>query len=702
MSLHHFFDVHAIAVVGASDDPERIGGRPLAYLRDSWLTAGRALHPVNPARAEVQGMPAFPSVAAIGTPLDLAIIAVPAARIEDAIADCAQSGCKAAIVFSSGFGEMGAEGRQKQLRMQQIAQTAGMRLLGPNCLGIIDLHQRLYATFTEAARERNHPAGSVSVASQSGAVAMQLMMLGRRVGVGMSKLITTGNEQDIDVAECIGYLAEDPATSVIIAYLEGCRDGGRLVAALQCARRRGKPVIVVKVGRSASGGRATLSHTGSLAGEDRVFDAVFRQYGAYRADSFDEAMDIAAMCAKAGQARGKRIGLLSISGGVGALMADAAEASGLDVAPIPQTAAAARLRQLASFATVQNPLDITAQAINDMGLFRQNLEVMLSGQGYDVLVAFMTFIGESSRMFDPVIESLAQAKADYPDIPIVFCSLCTAAARAKAASLGFVVFEDAVRAVRAVAGWSWLTASDRAPRDTRSASGLAAIPIAEATNEFSAKQALVQAGIAVPAECLVVSRDAAMIAAKAIGFPVVMKICSPDLPHKTEVGGVVLGLGNADEVAAAYERIMASVAQHAPTARIDGVIIAEQVTGGVEMILGAQRDPLFGTVVMLGFGGIHVEVLKDVSLRRAPLGEADVEAMLFELRARALLDGVRGAPSSDVEALKGAVLRFSELASSPSIRSIEINPLLVRPRGSGVLALDCLVERISEEGSTAP
>jgi len=380
MSLNRLFDARSIAIVGASDDPERIGGRPLAYLRNSWLTRDdRAVYPVNPTRPEVQGLRSHASVSAIGASIDLAIIAVPAARIEDAIIDCGRSGCKAAIIFSSGFGELGEAGRLRQQRMHKTATQAGMRLLGPNCLGVIDVRQGMYATFSEAARDQNHAPGVISVASQSGAVAVQLLMLGRRLGIGMNKLISTGNEEDIDVAESVAYLAADPTTRVIIAYLEGCRDGNRLVAALQLAQAAGKPVIVVKVGRSASGSQATLSHTGSLAGEDRIYDAVFRQYGAYRADSFDEAMDVATMFASAGPAQGKRIGLLSISGGVGAMMADTAEACGLDVAPIRPSAAADSLRELASFSTLQNPLDITAQAINDMSLWRKNLEVMLGG-----------------------------------------------------------------------------------------------------------------------------------------------------------------------------------------------------------------------------------------------------------------------------------------------------------------------------------
>lgn len=692
MSLQHFFDAKTIAIVGASDDPERIGGRPLAYLRDSWLNGERTLYPVNPTRREVQGMTSFPTVGAIGKAVDLAIVAVPASKIEDAIGDCARSECKAAIVFSSGFGEMGLEGKAVQQRIHDIAAAAGMRLLGPNCLGIIDLRQRMYATFTEAARERNHPKGDISVVSQSGAVAMQIMMLGRRIGVGMNKLISTGNEQDIDVAEGIGYLAQDDSTKVIIAYLEGCKDGERLVQAVDSARSRGKPLIVVKVGKSASGGRATLSHTGSLAGEDRVFDAIFRQYGAFRAESFDEAIDVASMCASAGRASGKRIGLLSVSGGVGALMADAAEACGLDVAPIVPSAAAESLSQLASFASLQNPLDITAQAVNDMSLFRKNMEVMLSGRGHDVLVAFMTYIGESSRMFDPVIESMAEVAAEHPGIPIVFCSLCTPAARAKAAALGFVVFEDAVRAVKAVAGWCHLTLPTRSSGTSTVVSDVADLSEADARNEFCAKQALARVGIRTPAERLATSRQEAIAAAQTIGFPIVLKVCSPDLPHKTEIGAVALRLMNKDEVATAYERIMRNVAERSPDARIDGIIVAEQAEKGVEMIVGARRDPVFGPIIMLGFGGIHVEVLKDVSLRRAPLCDRDVVEMIAELRAKALLEGVRGAPPSDVEALKVAVLNFSKLATSDLIDSIEINPLLVLPQGAGALALDCLIE----------
>jgi acyl-CoA synthetase (NDP forming) len=698
MSLNHLFDARSIAIVGASDDPERIGGRPLAYLRNTWLTReDRAVYPVNPTRPEVQGLRSYPSMSAIGAPIDLAIIAVPAARIEDAIVDCCQSGCKAAIIFSSGFGELGEAGRLRQERMHKTAGEAGMRLLGPNCLGVIDVRQGMYATFSEAARDQNHAPGFISVASQSGAVAVQLLMLGRRLGIGMNKLISTGNEEDIDVAESIAYLAGDATTKVIIAYLEGCRDGNRLVDALQLAQARGKPVIVVKVGRSVSGSQATLSHTGSLAGEDRIYDAVFRQYGAYRADSFDEAMDVATIFASAGPAQGNRIGLLSISGGVGAMMADTAEACGLDVAPIRPSAAADSLRELASFSTVQNPLDITAQAINDMSLWRKNLEVMLGGRGYDVLVAFLTFVGESPRLFDPVVESMAQARAAYPDIPIVFCSLCTPAARAKATEMGFVVLEDAVRAVRAVAGWTKLGMAKRNEAGASIRSDVPPIVAAEAVNEFEAKRALARAGIRIPVERLAASRDAAIAAAREIGFPVVLKICSADLPHKTEIGGVALRLTDPDAVAAAYDRIIANVAERAPTARIDGMIVAEQLQAGVEMILGAQQDHLFGTMIMLGFGGILVEVVKDVALRRAPLSETDVAGMIGELRANALLQGVRGQAPSDIAALRAAVVSFAELARASRIRSIEINPLLVLPSGSGVAALDCLIEGGEEQ-----
>jgi acyl-CoA synthetase (NDP forming) len=693
MSLHALFSARSIAVIGASDDPERIGGRPFAYLKDSWLShGGRMLYAVNPTRREVQGMPAYASVAAIGAPVDVAVIAVPATRIEDAIADCANVGCKTAVIFSSGFGELGDEGRERQIRLHDIARRAGMRLLGPNCLGVIDVPQGLYATFSEAARRRDHQPGAISIASQSGAVAVQLLSLGRRLGVGMNKLISTGNEQDIDVAECIDFLATDASTRVIIAYLEGCQDGGRLVRALQRAQQAGKPVIVVKVGRSESGGRATLSHTGSLAGTDQVFDAVFRQYGALRVDSFDEAIDVAMLCAGAGRARGRRVGLMSISGGVGALMADMAEGAGLDVAPIPPSPAADALAALLSFSTLQNPLDITAQAINDMSLWRKNLEVMLAGNGYDALIAFLTFVGESPKMFDPVLDSMALAKADYPDTPIMFVSLCSPDARVKAMQKGFFVFEDANRAVKAVAGWMALGATATSAQECQPEPATSPIGTGALLNEFDAKQILARAGIRVPAERLAQDRPAAIAAAQAIGLPVVLKICSPDLPHKTEIGGVALNLENATSVGLAYDNMMQRITHAAPQARLDGVIVAEQLGRGVEMILGARRDPLFGTIIMLGFGGIYVEVLKDVALRRAPLSPSDIDAMIDELKAKALLHGARGQPASDVAALKDAIRRFASLAVASDIVSIEINPLLVQEVGRGAVALDCLIE----------
>ena len=702
MTLRAFFEPRSVAIVGASADAERIGGRPLAYLLDTWCprAPGRVVYPVNPGRSEVQGAAAFPTVAAIGAPVDLAILAVPASRLEDALRDCVTARCAAAIVFSSGFAELGAQGRALQARVEAIARAGGIRLLGPNCLGVIDVPNGFYATFSEVARRRDHTPGAISVASQSGAVAVQLLALGRRSGAGFNKLISTGNEQDVDVAEAIAYLARDPGTKAIIAYLEGCGDGERLISALETARDNAKPVIVIKVGRSERGSQATLSHTGALAGEDRVFDAVFRQFGAYRASGFDDALDIARLCVAAGRARGPRLGLMSISGGVGALMADAADAEGLDVAPIAPGPERDALAAASTFATIQNPLDITAQAINDTRLWRLSLEAMLAGNGYDALIAFLTFVGESPVLSGPVIDSMAAVRAKHPETPIVFCSLCSPETRAKAELAGFIVFEDPTRAVKAVAGWAKLTrrASEQDQTTAPKPAPAVARQFADSRNELEALRMLEQWGIPTPRPLLARSLDEVRAASATRPGPVVLKICSPDIAHKTEVGGVALGLQGEAQIAAAYQGIMQNVTTKAPQANIDGVIVADQIEGGVELLLGGHRDPVFGPMIMLGFGGIHVETLKDVAMRQAPLHAQDVADMLGELKARALLSGARGQPPADVEALQEAVVRFAALfAAAPSLASAEINPLLVRPKGKGVVALDCLVQRSGEE-----
>lgn len=698
MTLATFFNPFSIAIVGASNDPTRIGGRPLAALARRWASGapGRELFAVNPTRDRIQDRPAYRALADIPAAPELAIIAVPAAAVLDAVRDCVAAKCRAAIVFSSGFAESGEAGRSQQDRMAGIAREGDLRLLGPNCLGVMVPSSGMFATFSESANFDDHLPGGVAVASQSGAIMSQMLMLARRRGVGLSALASTGNECDIDVAECIEYFAGDPATRVIVAYLESCRDGGRLAKALRAARAAAKPVVVLKVGRTLVGSAATQTHTGALAGEDRIYDAVFRQFGAWRAASFDEAIDVAYVCAAAPAPMSNRLGVVTISGGAGALVADDASEQGLDVAPL-SAAAAEKLQGMLPYATARNPLDTTAQVLNDLGLWTRSLGVMAEA-GYDAILMYLAYFGQSPRMFGPLLNAMAPLNGPGRP-PFVFCSMFDPEAAAAARAAGFLIFEDPSCAVRALAGWA---AIHRAIRESTNAAEdiLAIATVNLRGNEADIKHALRTPHIGVPKECVAADVATAVSHARNIGFPVVMKVVSPDIAHKTDVGGVVLGISNEVEVAKAWTDIRNSVAAKLPGARFDGILVARQYTGGLELLLGSLQDPSFGTMILLGAGGILAEIMDDVVMRRAPLLAADAEAMVDSLRISRLLGGIRGGPPLDRSALCAAIVEFAAIAASAAgAASIEINPLLVLPAGQGCVALDALVVPKTSKGA---
>ncbi len=696
MSLAKLFEPRSIAIIGASAKPDRIGGRPVAYLIREWMPRDprRRLYPVNPGRTVVQGQKSYKSITAIGVPVDMAIIAVPGAAVLDAIRDCVTARCHTAIVCSAGFAETGADGRALQVQIATIAAESGLRVLGPNCLGLVNLHNGVFATFAEAGVFSDHPIGNIAVATQSGAAMSQLLMLARSRGVGLGKLISTGNECDIDVAECIDFLAGDPHTKVILAYLEGCPNGARLVAALDKARRVRKPVIVLKIGRSQVGRKAAHSHTGAIAGDDRIFNAIFEQYGAYRAESFDDALDVAYVCSLAGPASGKRIGLVTISGGAGALMADIAVSAGLDVAPLPEPVVR-ELATLLPFATPANPLDTTAHAFNDVSLPPAFARAML-GAGYDALIFFLAYMGQSPRIFGPLVKALGEVRAAFPNTPFVFCSLFTPASIKIAATKGFLLFEDPSRAVKAIAAWAWINGRNGPPPATWERIVHAPVPLPnKSLNEDETKDLLASIAIARPREQLTTSARDAVEAACAIGFPVVMKIVSASLKNKSDVGGVALDVRDIDGARKAYQMLVDLSRQPGAPIAVDGILVSKQMTDGIEMSLGSIEDPCFGTIVMLGMGRSLVEAFNDVTFRRPPISPGDADAMINSLRGSRLLGGMRGKPAVDRAALVLAIVEFAELVTAyKGEASLEVNPLLVRYGHKGVVALDAVFTRL--------
>jgi acetate---CoA ligase (ADP-forming) len=680
----------SVAIFGASNDPGRISGRALRYFLEAGYSG--ALYPINPNREVVQGVPAYPDLGAVPGPVEFALVAVPASLATAALEASIAKGVRAVVMFTAGFAETGAEGAAMQERLAELARQGGVRLCGPNCLGLFNLrtgHTPTFGSYLEEGPERPGPLGMVT---QSGAFGTHLLALAKRRGILTGLWISTGNEADIQVADGISFLADDPGTEAIACYMEAIKDRDRFIDAVSRARANGKPVIAMKVGGSAVGAAAAASHTASLAGSDQIYDAAFRQLGVERAQTPEDLIEIAYACTRGRLPRSRRLAVMTVSGGAGVLMADAAEREGVELTALSPEAQAEILRWV-PFAAARNPVDLTAQPLNEPALIDQGFDLLLGREGFPAIAAFFLLWANSPKMGEILFKSVSAAAARYPDCYFALCVIAREEVRWRYEELGVALFEDPWRAVAAVAAAmrcaERLTARPAAPPPP--IEGLPPLP-ARRVSEHEAKRALAAAGVPVVAERLVTSPAEAAAAAAALGERLVLKILSPDITHKTETGGVVLDVPAA-EAAAAYQRLVTEVGARAPAARIEGVLVSPLLRDGVETIIGVQIDPVWGPVVMFGLGGIFVEVMRDVTFRIAPFAVDEARRMIGEIKGAAVLEGARGRPPADVEALAEVLSRVSQLAATwrGQFSSIEINPLLVRPRGAGVAALDALI-----------
>jgi acyl-CoA synthetase (NDP forming) len=686
-TLDDLLNPRSIAIVGASDDPTRIGGRPLRHMINQRFDGG--IYPVNPKRAKVQGLRSYPSLAEIEGDLDFVLVAVPATMVADQVRAAAAKRARTVMVFSSGFAETGPDGASMQEELSAIARETGTRVIGPNCLGAFNSETRFYPTFSSTIDRATPVPGGISIASQSGAYGSHIYMASHQRGLGIRYWLTTGNEADLHVAEAIRLLAERDDVHTIMAYAESIKDGAMLVDALELARAHRTPVIFMKVGRSEVGAEAASSHTASLAGEDAVYDAVLRQHGAWRVQSTEEMLDIAYACRPRIYPAGKRLGLVTISGGAGVLMADAAEDHGLDVAPMP-AAVQAEMKEMLPFAAPRNPVDVTAHFFNDLSLVPKFTKAMLDRGNYDGLIGFWTSVAGSPVLGNPLLEYLTDTMKDYSDRLFLHVMLTPDEMRQRYEDAGFPSFEDPTRAIVAMAAlMSFGAAFADGTRPVPNIPAFAALPD-RPLSEHSAKAILAAAGLPVIKDALVNSSAEVIDTVRKLNAPVVLKIVSPDILHKTEAGGVKLGV-TAETAEEAYGAIVASAKRYAPDARIDGVIVSPMAPDGVECILGARNDPVFGPVVLFGLGGVFTEVLKDVSFRRAPFGVEMAHEMVEELKSVELLKGARGQPATDLDALAQAISRLSLFAAAhgDAIESVEMNPLRATP--DGCLALDALI-----------
>jgi len=688
-SLTPLLSARSIAIIGASADPLRIGGRPIANLIR--LGFEGPIYPVNPNRSEIQGLRAFPSVADLPETPDVAIVVVPADRALAAITDLGTRGIKGAIVFTSGFAEIGPEGAAAQEAMAAEARRLGVRLVGPNCLGLFNARIGLYAIFSSLLDGGPPKPGRIGIASQSGAYGTHLFSCARDRGIGTPICVTTGNEADVTIGDVIGWLAADEGTDVIAVYAEGIRDAEGFIAALAAARAARKPVVIMKVGRSALGGAAARSHTASLVGDDRVTAAVLDEFGAVRARSTEEMLDIAHTATRRVYPARNTLGVLTISGGAGVLISDAAEQVRLALPPMPESAQA-ELRAMVPFCAPFNPVDCTAQVLNDMTMVGRFADTIMREGGYPSLLAFFTGVAANRSIAGPLFAQLSAVPARYPDRLCVLSILAAPEHVAEYEAEGWICHADPNRAVTAIDAMGRFGAAFAAPP----AGPVPVVPPvalpASSPNEAEAKRLLAEAGIVIAPERACVSAGEAVAAARAFGFPVVLKILSPDIVHKTEIGGVLLGVADADAVRAGVATLMERARARAPAARIDGVLVARQLAGGVECLLGVHRDPVFGPVAAFGLGGIFVEVLDDIALHRCPFGEDVAMAMIRSVRGYKLLAGARGRRAADLDALATMLARLSVFAAQagPRLRAIDLNPVIALPEGA--FAVDAVIE----------
>ena len=695
LNLERFFAPNGIAIFGASEDFRKINGRPLKFLLDKGYEG--PIYPINPKYQSLAGLPCYANVRAIPGPVDLAIIAVPADAVLGAFEACIEKGVGGAVIFSSGFAEMNERGKERERELTAAARRAGIPICGPNTVGFWNAYDHVLATFSQAG-DGPVIGGPVAFVTQSGAFGTALVALLRERGLSLGYFVNSGNEADLKFADLLEYVVRDERVHVVAGYIEGLKDGPKLLAIADEALTLGKPLVIAKVGRSAAGARAALSHTGSLAGSDRVYSGVFRQKGIVRVDDEEELLDYVAAFAMCPLPRGPRIALVTHSGGAGVLMADKAEAAGLETASLSEATQAALQKVVPAFGSIKNPIDITAQFIAEPRLLRETLEIVFADPNVDIGVFYL---GLMDAFSDTIIEQFRAVLAGTSKPFLVAWAAAPQQAREKMSELGICALPTATRTVaaagalvryaqhrdRALAAKSSDASSARPNRrhDATTPPSPGKPPAAAPAGRTFAL--LQQYGIDVAPWRVVSTASDAVDAAREIGFPVAIKVESPDIQHKSDAHALVLHIADEPGVRRAYDAVLAAARTYDRNARIEGVLVQKMIEGGEEAIVGVQCDPVFGPVVMVGLGGIFVEVLADVSFRSAPLTSNDAHDMLRELRGFPILSGLRGRAAANVDALAELLVNVSRLAAdhAESILEFDLNPVKVLPHGAVVV-----------------
>ena len=691
---------NSVAIIGASNDETKLGG----MLVKNMLNAGfkGKLYPINPKGGEIMGLKAYPSVTDVGEPIDLAVVAVKAPLVAGEITKMKEAGIKYATILTAGFKEDSPEGAELEKELVKAAKDAGVRFLGPNCFGLMCAGKGINATFTHMLPEE----GNITIFSQSGAVGSSIIDWAVANKMGLAHFITFGNKADVDEADLLESIAEDPETKVIGMYCEGISDGEKFVSAVENMKVK-KPIVIFKSGRTQAGSAAASSHTGSLAGSDAVNNVIFNKLNIFRAMDLDEMFDALAVFSTCSPMKKDGIAIITNAGGLGVMSADAAfDAPHINAVKFSDETIEEIKRRVPTVAGLTNPIDVRGDAKAEY--FREVIDIVTK----DPNVGGLVIMGSPLDTAD--LESVARIIVEMRDDIPVPTTVCFAGG-AKCDRANAILKEGKVptyptpdRAVRALSILRRYTIRKDERQDPLKVPAISGRKVSEkiiakvrsegrgSLTEAEGKEIFAAYGIPTPGEALVRCADDAASACDKIGYPVVMKIVSPDIQHKTDVGGVVVGVKNSAEAVAAYNKIMESCTKAAPNARIDGVSI-QQMVSGQEVILSMIRDPQFGPVISFGLGGIYVEILREISQAHVPMTEQQLDEMIKSTKAYKLMSGARGLPEADIDAMKDVIKRMVLIAiENPEIHELEINPVIVGLKGKGCWAVDALCTLVKE------
>ncbi|MGD8456965.1 MAG: acetate--CoA ligase family protein [Anaerolineales bacterium] len=702
--LSAFFKPNSVAVIGASEDPQKLGHAVLKNLIDCGYAKVGQLFPINRKSKNILGYPAYPSVVDVPDPIDLAVIVIPYQYVPDALRTCGEKKIPAVIIISAGFRESGVEGVERERELVKIAKEYKIRIIGPNVLGVIDTYTPLNASFAAD----SPPQGPIAMASQSGALGTAILDWAQSGRMGLSKFVSLGNKADVNEIDLLKSWVKDDDTRVILMYIEELTNGQEFLKTAQEISKI-KPVLAIKSGVTLSGARAVSSHTGSLAGSEQAYHAAFQQAGVLRAESIEGLFDMATAFGYQPPLRGNRIAIITNAGGPGILATDTLEKVGMSLARFDIETIKIIEEYLPDAASAANPVDILGDAGADR--FKYTLNAVAADKNVDGL---MVLLAPQATTRPDEVAKVVIAKAEEIDKPVLTCFMGE-----KRMGVGIDLLEKngipnypfPNRAALAFKAMSDYEVIKHRPKpiypDIKVDQDIVKKIIKEVKDDgrlsigdFEARSILTAYGMNIPKSELAETPEKAVEIANEIGYPVVLKIASPDILHKTDVGGVKVSLENAEQLRDAFELMVYRANRYLPEAHLWGCLVQEMVPeGNLEVLVGMNRDPQFGPLVTFGLGGIYVEILKDVTFRLAPFTKTDAEAMLAEIKASALLDGVRGKPQVDKEAIVDTLLRIGQLVQDfPEILELDINPLIVFPENQGAIAIDMRLVLSEESG----